>query len=342
MVWGDTNAQKIRNKVNAAANQGYKYILGFNEPDMDNKGGGCDMATETAISLWPNLKFRDDIRVGSPAYAGWGATSKMVQFMAGVSNDVDYVCLHCYPWNWDGGKGMADWMLKDVIDDAYNRYHKPIWITEYSTSGDKGHITQAGTAEFIKYFLKGLNERDYVERQAFFSFNAAEPGGGLWNYSNGELSLSGKEYAKDGNPYEYIATGTEVNPRDKDEPVTVPPTTTEETSAQPTTKAPAKTTTHVTPKKPAKVSIKKIKYKKKRKVYLKFKKVSGAKGYQIRYSDEKSFDGYWTKTTKKTTITIKKLDKNTKYYFKVRAYKLVNNQKIYGDWSKKKKVKVKK
>ena len=154
-------------------------------------------------------------------------------------------------------------------------------------------------------------------------------------------------YASLGNPETYYKSGDEVNPRDSEDP-TEEPFTEETTTVKPTPAPTAKPTVKPTPKptkkvkKPAKVKIKKAKYKKKRKITIRLKKVAGAKGYQIRYSDEKNFDGYWQKNTKKTKITLKKLDKNTKYYIKARAYKLVNGAKLYGKWSKKKKVKVKK
>ena len=334
MVWGDTNAANIRNKIQTAINDGSKYILGHNEPDMGSSAGGCNINVNNEIALWNThfLPFRDQIKLGSPAYAMWSAvsSSQFPTFMAGVENNVDFVCIHCYPDNWNGGQSMATWFLEKVVDDTYNRYHKPIWITEYSTSGNG--ITQDGTAEFVKYFLQGLDKRDYVERQSFFSFNSASFGGGLYNYTTGALSKSGKEYAANGNPEKDYVTGPEVNPRDP-EP--------ESTTAKPTVKPTVKPTTKKITK-PGKVKFKKVKYKKKRKIYIKLKKVSGAKGYQIRYSDVKNFDGYWQKNTKKTKITLKKLDKNTKYYIKVRAYKWANGAKLYGKWSKKKKVKVKK
>lgn len=47
------------------------------------------------------------------------------------------------------------------------------------------------------------------------------------------------------------------------------------------------------------------------------------------------------KASAKTT-TIKKLKLKKTYYFKVRAYKVVNKKKVYGTWSKVKKIKVKK
>ena len=48
-----------------------------------------------------------------------------------------------------------------------------------------------------------------------------------------------------------------------------------------------------------------------------------------------------TKNVTKRTVTIKKLDRKTKFYFKVRAYTKVGTKKVYGAWSKTKSVKVK-
>ena len=60
-----------------------------------------------------------------------------------------------------------------------------------------------------------------------------------------------------------------------------------------------------------------------------------------KYSDSKKYRGYITKNVTKRTVTIKKLDRKTKFYFKVRAYTKVGTKKVYGAWSKTKSVKVK-
>ena len=75
---------------------------------------------------------------------------------------------------------------------------------------------------------------------------------------------------------------------------------------------------------------------------IKWKKVQGASGYQIKYATNKKLAKSKKKTTKKLQITIKKLKKKKTYYVKVRAYKIVNEEKIYGKWSKAKKLKIKK
>ena len=108
----------------------------------------------------------------------------------------------------------------------------------------------------------------------------------------------------------------------------------------PTTVAPTKKTTTVSPL--AKAKIKSLKNVKKRKLKVTLKKIKGAQGYQIRWCDSKSFDGYEQKNVKKPKITLKGLDKKTTYWVKARAYKKVNGAKTYGKWSKAVKKKVKK
>ena len=90
----------------------------------------------------------------------------------------------------------------------------------------------------------------------------------------------------------------------------------------------------VTLNKPVKLSGKKVK--------LKWKKVSGAKGYQVVYATNSKFKKATKKTTAKTALTIKTLKKGKIYYVKVRAYKLNSaGAKVYGTYSTVRKVTVK-
>lgn len=98
----------------------------------------------------------------------------------------------------------------------------------------------------------------------------------------------------------------------------------------------------VTP--PKRVTIKSVKKAKKR-VTIKWKKLSAAKGYQVQYSTKKSFKKKYRKSTAttKTSITIKKLKSKTTYYFRVRAYKKnAAGKRVYSKkWSKIKSKKIK-
>lgn len=91
-----------------------------------------------------------------------------------------------------------------------------------------------------------------------------------------------------------------------------------------------------------KIILKSVKAGGKGKIVVKWKKSAAAKGYQLQYSTSKKFKSKKTKTTNKTSLTIKKLKKKKTYYIRVRAYKTVNGKKSYGKWSSVKKIKIKK
>lgn len=96
-------------------------------------------------------------------------------------------------------------------------------------------------------------------------------------------------------------------------------------------------------KKPAIPKLKSIKAAKKRVIKVAWKKVAGAKGYQIKYAANKKFKQSLTKTVKasKTSLKLKARYAKTRYYVKVRAYKVVDGKKVYSKWSSVKSVKTK-
>ena len=124
-------------------------------------------------------------------------------------------------------------------------------------------------------------------------------------------------------------------------------TTTEIKTAKPTHKY-----SKIKIKKPGRVKIKKVFKKKKsaKKIRIKIKKVKRAKGYQVKIykskkkakKNKKALVKKFRKYKKKITIKSKKLKNKKKLYVRVRAYVLDGNKKVYGKWSKVKKVKIKK
>lgn len=129
-----------------------------------------------------------------------------------------------------------------------------------------------------------------------------------------------------------------------EEPTTEAPTT--KASEQVTTKAPEQATTvapapslpapssQVKVDKPSKPAVKAVNVKGK-KIKVSWKKINTATKYQVRaVAGKKKI----TKTTAKTSITLKKLTKKKTYKVSVRAY----NTAGYGAWSSAKKVKIKK
>ena len=170
--------------------------------------------------------------------------------------------------------------------------------------------------------------------------------------------------------FDQLLRGTDFNVRSIKIEEVQTPTTSKQTPTQP---GPTDVTSSVDPssgetgnvttskqgskvKAPGKAKIKKI-YKKKKsakKLKLKIKKIKRAKGYQVAIfktkkkakkakNAKKALVKKFVKFKKKITIKSKKLKKKKKLYVRVRAYVLdANGKKVFGKWSKIKKVKFKK
>lgn len=130
----------------------------------------------------------------------------------------------------------------------------------------------------------------------------------------------------------------------------IPVTPSKPTTEKPTTEAPSATTvvnkvTEAVKAKLSKVTNLKVKNKKKRKAVITWKKVKNASGYQIYRATKKNGKFKKVKTVKGNRVvkyTNTKLKKNKKYYYKVRAYRTVKGKKVYGAFSVKKSIFVKK
>lgn len=147
----------------------------------------------------------------------------------------------------------------------------------------------------------------------------------------GWILADGTEVEKeDGCNYVYIRdeNGNFVPQKVENTTITRPTTNTNVA-----TKAPRETTTKV--KVPAKVKISSAKNLKGKKIAIKWKKVKTATKYQVKAVLGRKAT---TKTTTKTSCTIKKLKRKKTYKIYVRAY----NKAGYGKWSNAKKVKVNK
>lgn len=114
----------------------------------------------------------------------------------------------------------------------------------------------------------------------------------------------------------------------------------------PTTQGQSVTVTKNDVKKALKTSIKSATKQSKnaKKARIVLKKITKLKGvrYQIKYATNKKLKKAKVKTFKKNKITLKKLKAKKRYYVKARAYVKDNkNKKIYGKWTKRKQIRIK-
>lgn len=92
----------------------------------------------------------------------------------------------------------------------------------------------------------------------------------------------------------------------------------------------------------AKAALKSAKNIKAKKIKATWKKVAGAKYYQVSMSKKKTGTKLVAKKCTKLTFTKGKLIKGKNYYVKVRAVRTVDGKAVYGKWSTVKKVKIRK
>ncbi|SDL27692.1 glycosyl hydrolase [Nonomuraea jiangxiensis] len=194
MIWG---ANSVTDSNLAQAKSAGSYLLGFNEPDMAEQS---NMTVDKALSLWPKLMSTGQ-KLGSPAVA-WGgdrAGGWLDKFMKGAEQKnyrVDFVTLHWY--GGDFRTEAAVGQLKSYLQAVYDRYKKPIWLTEYALidfSQGARFPSEAQQAAFVTASTKMLESLTFVHRFAWFGLPAEDgkQGTGLFR-SNGDATPAGRAF----------------------------------------------------------------------------------------------------------------------------------------------------
>ncbi|HUI91481.1 MAG TPA: glycoside hydrolase family protein [Chitinivibrionales bacterium] len=173
MLWGTNfvTDQAVSALTTGKNNGTYHYLLGFNEPDL---GSQANMTVAQAISLWPKL-ISTGLILGSPAPSSPGTWLDDFMSQAAANNyRVDFICLHYYaPPN----AANAVSALKTFLTNAYNKYQKPIWLTEFGAPDCKtlgwcgsnaAALTQAQVDTFVPQVIAMLEDLSFVQRYAWF------------------------------------------------------------------------------------------------------------------------------------------------------------------------------
>jgi hypothetical protein len=110
------------------------------------------------------------------------------QFMSGAKARgyrVNFITVHWY--GGDFSTGPAVQQLESYLQAIYNRYHLPIWITEFALTSYAGPTptfpTEAQQAAFLTAATTMLDGLPYVQRYAWFALPVSTGSGttGLFN-----------------------------------------------------------------------------------------------------------------------------------------------------------------
>jgi putative glycosyl hydrolase len=167
MIWGP--ASVTTRQLRQARREG-NTLLGFNEPDL---AAQSDLTVRKALRLWPRL-MATGMRLGSPAVAGGAATPGgwLDQFMAGARARhyrVSFITLHWYGQDFATGAAVSE--LKGYLQQVWNYYHKPIWLTEFALwrFNPSTFPSPRQQAAFVKAATAMLQRLPYVWRYAWFA-----------------------------------------------------------------------------------------------------------------------------------------------------------------------------
>ena len=225
------NSANIKNTLANLKAKGYSTVLSFNEPDYVNES---NIKADVAASY--NKDFHDSgLRIGSPATMGstTDANCWFENYWGAISVKDDFITIHTYPGyigldNDNTGftpEKAADSFVT-YLTNVYEKYTKPIWITEHAASandanwhpydGKQSEHNQA-VQEYMAILMKKLNNLDFVERYAWFTFdstsfngsssalfyNKADISNGIDESRLGKLTTLGEIYRNNGNPTGY-------------------------------------------------------------------------------------------------------------------------------------------
>jgi hypothetical protein len=193
MIWGPAS---VTSATLAQVKSEGKILLGFNEPDL---GSQSNMTVSQALSLWPQLEATG-MTLGSPAVAAGGGTRGgwLDQFMTGAAARgyrVDFITLHWYGSDFTTGPAVSQ--LQSYLQAVYDRYHKPIWLTEFGLAnfGTGAFPAGAQQAAFVAAATTMLDRLPYVQRYAWFALPASSTDGSLGLFaSDGTATETGRAF----------------------------------------------------------------------------------------------------------------------------------------------------
>lgn len=166
MCWnGWYNEENIRQY--AKSHPDAKYLLGFNEPNFHDQ---ANMTPTQAAEEWPKvqalakelgLKLVAPVVNFSPNAPYNHPSTWMDEFVALVGLDAfDAVALHCY-----GGPEV----LKSICTEFHNKYHKEVWMTEFSLiyDGLPSNTPEAQISAMMQS-VEWMEKTDWMGRYAWF------------------------------------------------------------------------------------------------------------------------------------------------------------------------------
>ena len=205
MIWGG-GIDKVdgQNKLREYLRQhpSIKYLLGFNEPNFTSQSR---MTPQYAASQWKYMEQIADefgLTLVGPAlnYAPAGGAVRDEETNREYTNPfdwydrffqlcpdcrVDHIAIHLY---------MPTGAMKGVIDQLWEKYKRPIWLTEFNYNDGTSSATPEDHIKFLTTELEMLEKHPHVFRYAWFMTYSRVWQINLLDLGEGILTDLGKVY----------------------------------------------------------------------------------------------------------------------------------------------------
>lgn len=145
-------------------------VMGFNEPDKDDQS---DIPEENAAYQMSRLE-RMNLPVVGPCPAqnngSWRKAYEAIAEEEGLR--CEYMALHWYA----GCNGGSPQNIINVINNLYNTYGKPIWITEFAVKDwyNKGTWSRNDNYNWLAEFLWRAESIDHLKKYSIFEWGTED------------------------------------------------------------------------------------------------------------------------------------------------------------------------
>lgn len=191
--------------------------LSLNEPEHSEQHTSDKCSCGGTIDAWTAYGINSDFqagggRIGSPQPTDFSYLTKYFGYVDENNNEsrCDFAVTHAY---WDIGSRDANSyanFMASQCQSIYNSTGRPVWLTEMEAGASWSNYAAAITSydkarQYLQAMLEKLDECDYVERYAIYSFD-------FWMnkmfYDDGSITPAGQVYRDHRATFAYHAKYT--------------------------------------------------------------------------------------------------------------------------------------
>jgi len=194
MLWGDGSLGADQDDWNRlvqfkALTSTPAYIIGPEEPDCSTPGSAA-MSIDATATLWNTVIAPHGAQgsvLMSPSMCHQIDETFLTPWMAKISVQPDVINIHV------NKKNMAG--VKASIDYYYNKYKKPIWVTEFACVEDQSWTPCTDQGEINQFINDIVDVFEKDERVYAYAYSNGIGLGNVWPaIVNGQMTASGKAY----------------------------------------------------------------------------------------------------------------------------------------------------